>query len=281
MTNSLKPLDFGKGLTPLDEALAELEAYQPSEPNQPSPEPEPSPAPIEASTDIQGSYILMPQTNRYAQGVHALQQACVDESNKNHPTKNGIYRPLIFKEDLQARLEDYETLRDERGNERSFDDRIRFFKRWLDSCCGVAYKGGTTKFKLVPICNELVTIDQGFNRAALDVNYGSIQGTELDSGKAKCGKLLTKSEIENHPAWIAAVEGDVELLKSYRDVVFDILRERNPQKKMPSKAMRFWVLNSPSNDQLRALFVNNLGYDSNAYGSNYLKYYGSFLRVAP
>ena len=275
MTNSLKPLNFGKGLIPLDEALAELEAYQPSEPSQPSPEPEPvqeaSPLPIHTSNDIQGSYILMSQTDTYAGGVHNLREACQSENNQAHPkftrTQGGIYRPLTFKENLQARVEDYES------HPSDDDKRLRLFNMWLDSCCGVAYKSKSTKFKLVPICEELITIDQDFDDPSLAINYRRANGIKLDKNKGRYNTALTKQEVLDHPAWLAAVEGDRALLKTYSDIVF--------AEKDTDRAMWFWVLDKPDNDQLRALFVNMIGSNSSAYGGNNLRNNGSFLRVAP
>ena len=287
MTNSLKPLDFGKGLTPLDKALAELEAYQPSEPSlNPKPEPSPSPAPIQDSNDIQGSYILMSQTDTYAEGVHNLREACQSENNQAHPKftrkiywpgssdphlarSNGskIYRPLSFKENLQARVEDYG------GHFTDDPERLRLFGKWIDSCCGVAYKKGTSRFKLIPVCAKLVTLDKDFDSASLPINYSSLQGVELDKDDAKYRQLLTKDEVLNHPAWLAAVEEDKALLKAYADIIFNEIDG--------DRAMGFWPLDSWNNDQLRALFVNNLDKNSIANGNVNLNCSGSFLRVAP
>jgi hypothetical protein len=193
----------------------------------------------------------------YAQGVHALQEAC---KNSTHPQEFGVYRPLTFRENLQARVNDYTS------NE---GDKLRLFQTWLDSCCGVAYKGGTTKFKIVPRCRELVTIQRDFNQGFFPIDYDSVQGVELDFSQGKYRTLLTQQEVLEHPAWLAAVEGDKDLLKVYSEIIF---AERS------GKNMGFWVWNQPSQDQLRALFVYSLGYGSSADGS-YLDYRGSFLRV--
>ena len=63
--------------------------------------------------------------NTYALGVHELRNEC--KSGDSHPTfvlDNGkeIIRPLTFKETIEARVKDYETLKDENG-------KIREFKR--------------------------------------------------------------------------------------------------------------------------------------------------------
>ena len=86
------------------------------------------------STDlIAGKYILMPQTLTYAKGVEALRVASVK-------------RQFTLKENILARVEAYES-----GDERLFDT-------WLDLCTGIAYKAGTTKFKIIPECAELIGI---------------------------------------------------------------------------------------------------------------------------
>ena len=213
--------------------------------------------PILVSSTLEGRYFLMDKTSTYAQGVYALQEAC---KNSTHPQEFGVYRPLFFRENLQARVNDY------RSNE---GDKLRLFKTWLDSCCGVAYKGGTTKFKIVPRCRELVTIQRDFNREFMPINYDSVQGVELDSSQGKYRTLLTQQEVLEHPAWLAAVEGDKDLLKAYSEIIF---AERS------GKNMGFWVLNQPSEDQLRALFVSSLDGGSSA-GGGYLYKRGSFLRV--
>ena len=222
------------------------------------------PEPVLVSRVLEGSYVLMDQTSTYAQGVHALQDAC--RENSVHPqfvqSEGGIYRPLTFKENLQARVEDYHS------NE---GDKLRLFKTWLNSCCGVAYKKGSTKFKIVPLCEELVTIDEDFNQGFFPINYDSVQGVELDFSQAKYGTLLTQQEVLEHPAWLVVVEEDKELLRAYTEIVFS---ERKRE-----KLMRFWIENNPDQDQLRALFVYNLVSGSSADGSYDLNYRGSFLRV--
>ncbi|MDO8511288.1 MAG: hypothetical protein Q7S55_03920 [Nanoarchaeota archaeon] len=226
--------------------------------------------PENSSTFIEGKYILMPKTSRYAQGVHALQNACRAEAVSAHPpfiTPYGrTYRPLTFKENIEARVHDYESNKDS-------EERLRLFQRWNDSCTAIAYKKRTTKFKIVLNSQELITIPEDFNRDIITVNYDHTWGVELDRNDATYNNLLTPAQVENHPAWLAALEGDSHLLKTYRDIVFANLSQ--------DKAMGFWLRTGISEDQLRALFVNNLNYDSVASGSNNLGGNGSFLRVAP
>ena len=224
-----------------------------------------------SSTVIEGKYVLMPRTYTYAKGAHALRKACKAEAHSPHPQfvlddGSRIYRPLTFKEDIEARVTDYE-------NNKDTEERKRLFQRWNDSCTGVAYKNATTKFKIVPTCSQLITLNKDFNGFFLSIEYDDIEGIELDRAAGKYTAQLTKDEVLANEGWRAAVEGDLELLKTYRDIVFTELKRNN--------AMAFCVLEKPSEDYLRALFVDNLINNSNADGNVSLLISGSFLRVAP
>jgi hypothetical protein len=223
-------------------------------------------------------HVLMPQIGTYAKGVHALREACKAEGNSVHPTftrddGSQIYCPLTFKENIEARVNDYETLENPDGSERTKEERLKLLNIWLDSCAGIANKKESTKFKIVPVCKELILIDKNFNQFYLPVNYELVDGVELDSKKGKYNKPLTKPEVLEHPGWREAVEEDKKLLETYRDIVF-------AEKGNPNKLMGFYVGSKTNSDQLRALCVGNLGYDSNADGRYYFNDDGSFLRVA-
>src|SRR3989344_5507596 len=171
-------------------------------------------------------------------------------------------QPKTFKENIQARVVAYEN-----------GDR-QLFETWLDSCTAVANKAHSTKFKVVPQSTNLLNIPAHFNKSFLPVDYDIIQEVEVDSSEMKYNQGLTKGEVLDHPGWLLAVEADAPLLKTYRDIVFTELRN-------PKTAMRFYVRQNPDQDELRALFVFNLGYDSYAYGNNSLNNGGSFLRGSP
>ena len=238
--------------------------------------------PVLERTAIEGTYILMPETSSYALGVHSMRKKCKEETASPHPqfTLNDgsqIYRPLTFKEVIQAKVIDYNTLHHEEGNERDLEDRLRFFNHWIDSGTGMAYKAGTTKFKVVPQCTELITIKKGFNKEFLPIEYDAIVGVELDTTAGKYDESLTKKEVMNHKAWLAAVEEDKALLKEYRNIVFDQLKTKYDR----DIGMGFYFADVGEEDELRALFVNLLNYNSNASGNGSLSNGGSFLLVAP
>ncbi len=239
------------------------------------------PTTLEDGTLSSGNYcyMLMPEKDTYAKGVHALRTKCEKENDCPHPMfvqddGSKIYRPLTFKENIEVRVNDFNTLYNFDGKERKKRERLRLFtRRWLDSCTGIAYKKGTTKFKLVPVSKDLITLSKGFNNAYVDINYDTIDGIELDRKDGIYDRLLTLSQVENHPAWLAAVDGDTHLLKAYGDIVFANVKQ--------DTVMGFYTLQNTPQDQLRALLVHDLDSDSRAYGSYNLGDNGSFLLVAP
>ncbi len=217
-----------------------------------------------------GSYILMPQVSTYALGVQALRDSYARGECPEQPTivlgGMTVPRPLTFKETLEARVKDYESMK-------PGDERLRLFNHWIDSCTGIAYKAGTTRFKLRPISAELVSIDKDFNDNFLPLRYDSLTAPELDSSRGPYNQLLTKDQVLVHPGWQSAVEHDTALLRAYTDIVF--------AEKSASQLMSFWVRQNTPTHELRALFVGSLGYNSDAYGVDILIGSGSFLRVAP
>ncbi len=229
-------------------------------------------------------YILMPQTSTYALGVQALRQACQRELNADprhrfvRPDGSRIYRPLKFKDNLQARVENYNTLHNPDGTERSRADRLKLFSRWQDSCMGAAYLAESTRFKLIPECEQLITIPADFNGAFLEAPYNTWNVPELDSAArgAKFNQDLSASEVLEQPGWRAAAEEDIDLLRGYRDIVFAELQQQYRR----DKGMGFYVRQNTPTDELRALFVHILGLGSYADGRDDLFSLGSFLRVA-
>ncbi|MBU2590381.1 MAG: hypothetical protein KKB39_06490 [Nanoarchaeota archaeon] len=220
-------------------------------------------------------YVLMPRASTYALGVEALRTSCLaDPLNAQfmftQDDNSKIISPLTFEENIKARVDDYETLFDENGNERDLNLRTRLFNIWLDSCTGIAYKAKTTKFKIVTECSELINIASNFNSKYLPINYRGINSIELDSSQGVYNKLLTPEQILEHPAWNTAVQ-DKSLLKTYTDLVFKL--------NSGDERMGFWVRQNTAKDELRALFVVNLDDYSFANGDYDLDSLAYFLRV--
>ncbi len=245
------------------------------------PKPEPEELPVQNSSPPPGSrYVLMPYANTYARGVETLQKE-LQARPTPHPTftlqdGNQIYRPLTFKETIRAGVENYETTHNDDGSKRSLEKRLSLItKSWNDTCTGIVYKAGTTKFKILPHSSDLITIAPDFNEGFIPCDFDSLPGVLFDSSKGKYNTWLSKANVLKHPAWNAAVEEDALLLAAYAEIIFAQLERKYNR----TEGMAFWARQNTDTDELRMLFVNDLSNDSYASGSG-LDNGGSFLRVA-
>ena len=182
-------------------------------------------------------------------------------------------RPFTMKENLQARIEDYSTLINPDGAQRTEEERKRSFNTWLDSCSGIHYLAGTTRFKIIPRSNELITLTQAPVDDYLSVPYDQTSGTEFDSSRGKYNQALSRAEVLEQPAWLAVVEEDRALLGE----AFDVMRT---VKKAPAdwKGMGFFVYPDKTQDELRPPFTSSQGRGGDADGRYLLGNDGRFLR---
>ncbi len=225
---------------------------------------------------INGQYSFI-EGDTYAKGVHKLQDTLKSTLNA-HPMfvkdqRSNIYRPLTFRENIEARIDDFETKIDADGNNRSDDERAKLFNNYLDSCTGIAYKANSTKFKIKPICEELILINKGFNDGFKPITYNNFQGVELDSALDKYDSLLTKSQFLNHQGYNLLFDTDKKLMSNYWDIVRSLKDSDN--------LMSFWIRTDHTEDELRALYVRNIVNNSIANGSSDLYDVARFLLVAP
>ncbi len=228
-------------------------------------------------------YKLMPVQATYAYGVYALRNSYKRKESevpsllRYERDGQKIIRPLSFKENLLARVDDFETLKNKDGSNKTIEERLRLFDTLLDSCTGIVYSSkNENDFMIVPVCKELITIPKNFSNEYLSVDYASLQGrgTRLKRSQAKYDELLTESKVISHPAWIASVEEDITLLGTYTSIAF------KHSSRSEGKLMGFYLRNQIEKDQLRGLFVSDRNYNSNAGGSN-LYDGSSFLRATP
>jgi len=228
-------------------------------------------------------------TSTYAEGIEQLKIAA-DKTDNLDPLHNftkqdghQIYRSLTFMENLLARVEDYNTLQNPDGSTRTKEERLRLFNRFLNSCTGITYKKESTRFKINPLEQRLIEIPEGFKEPFLQANYEAAAGEELDPSDGNYNTLLTKPQALEHPAWILAVGNTNDgrtLLNEYAKIVYTELSQRQNKPIEDIRAMGFWLRSDITQDQLRELFVHDLGNGSAAYGNNLLYYGASFLLLA-
>lgn len=230
----------------------------------------------------ESSYKQMPVRATYVLGVHALQRACERDHSTVHPQftlddGSQIYRPLTFRENIEARVQDYETLHTLHGRKRTLQERLRLFNHWQDSCTGIATKAESTKFKIIPICKELITIPKDFEGGYVSTPYRKLEPAELDIKKGRYRQPLTKAQVLELPGWQAAVEHDTSLLSAFTAIIFAELKRLYQR----DTGMGFYVEQNTKEDKLRALLVYYLGGYSGAGGDYDLNDRGSFLRGSP
>ena len=152
----------------------------------------------------------------YCEGVRKLQNDS-QSSQPNIQTSGGflVYRPLSIKETIRARVEDYNILKNPDGSKRTKQERLRLFDTYLDTCTGAAFKKESRKFKIMPVCVQLLTNSEDVSE--IPIVYESLDGIELDADKINFNEPLRKDEVLNHPGWRALVD-DNHLLKTYVDL---------------------------------------------------------------
>ena len=160
----------------------------------------------------------------------------------------------VFSGNLKARLED-----------------PALYDAFLDSFTGIAYDGNG-RFRIKDNPKELLEIPKNFSGRKSKTEYESFGGVELCIKDAKYNTPLTENEVLEHPAWIAAVNGDKELLGRYARNWFNRTGRQ--------KGMGFYVDESAEKGDLRALVINSDNY-SNASGDNYLNSNARFVRDSP
>lgn len=233
------------------------------------------------SEPINRTYTFMPVASTYASGKAALDKACRKESSTVHPLYilpdgSRRYRPLTMRENFQAQVEDFWTLKNQNGKKRTLDDRLRLFTdSWTDSCTSIAYKGGTSEFTIIPHDEALITLPANFTEQFLAIAYPAFPSMRLNSSNGKYNWYLTKQDVLDHEGWLTAIEGDQYTLRERVNITFSMLKEKYGRE----VGMSFHVGSSLQQDMRRALFVRSLSNNSDASGSGNLNYGGSFLRV--
>lgn len=159
-----------------------------------------------------------------------------------------IYRPFTMKELYERKLEDFFTLKDADDNERSIDDRLRFWNTWIHTCSGIALLDEKT-IKIIPESMDLIMLDKNFSDETLPINALKYVNNAIEFKYEE--ELFNKGlkNPENAPAF-RALFGDNNYGRS-------IIRESNDiiKKHLNTSGMGFYLNNSIHG--LRALCSND------------------------
>ncbi|MBI4146635.1 hypothetical protein HY489_04845 [Candidatus Woesearchaeota archaeon] len=214
------------------------------------------------------------RSRRYGTSLGLLRKG----AGEVHPFYEGKTRPLTFKETIEAVVSEYE----QNGNKVG-----PLFETWLDTCTGIWYKGGTSKFRIVPVEQELLTLTPKDAKEFLRRKYNDGL-PELDAKDDIYNTWLRQDQVVRpdekdpkkkvyHKGWLAALEGDGTLLEKYVNIVFPEVMRRYRK----DTAMAFWLVQNPEEDQLRALCADGINSSGVAVGSRILNGGARFARVRP
>lgn len=129
---------------------------------------------------------------------------------------NTIYRPLTFKEDIAARVHDFES-----KIELSEDERAELFKKSTETCSAIAYKPGTPRIKVIRLSDDLLSLGSTFNESYVKKDFDSLDGLGFFLDKSYPGGLRgskTKSQFLFDPLFNALLEEDKALISAYCDI---------------------------------------------------------------
>lgn len=181
-------------------------------------------------SNTNNNYTLIHADN-YCDALKALGIVCNQTNNAKHPTftfpEGGkFFRPLTFKETIEARLNNFFKERRFRSSPKYMEDseKLRLFNSHLDTSTGVVYsldEFDNYRMKIVPFCSKFLEFEDIYS-GAIKVDYNIIQGIELKLNPKSdlFNRTLTKDEVLNHEAWRVAVEEDMTLLRAYIDLVY-------------------------------------------------------------
>lgn len=103
------------------------------------------------------------------------------------------------------------------------DNALMFGLGKIYSSTAVAIKQKSTKIKIVPRSEDLITLPEDFSKPFIPVVYDKVERIEFDTSLGKYNQSLRKGEPLVHKGWLEAV-GDHAILKAFHDIVFKGLK---------------------------------------------------------
>jgi len=227
----------------------------------------------------------------YGQAVDNLRSKRVTEENNTNPVyvkKDGskIYRPLTLKEHAEWAVENYDTkTNNETGERRSYEERIALFQfPFVDTCTAIISKKDSTKFIVVPECEEAIDIPKDFSGRFKPVEYDSFKGlgNEYDSSKGAFNRRLQEHQSKDYDDDAWREELGKSLHNEYKRIIFDIKGElakinvKNITEEMKStypprehlRAMGWYVNPSDETSMLQIVSINGAYHKDNMIGSS-------------
>lgn len=137
-------------------------------------------------------------------------------------------KPFTLKQNIEALVEDFNTLSDAYGTTRSIEERLQLFHLLLNSSTGLAHVSQGDRFKIVQYYEPFANILPDFHKNYWhlpDSEYSELKEWEIHKHRPHlCGEYesgLSKSEALAHPGWREALGNDIPLLTEYTNIVFN------------------------------------------------------------
>ncbi len=151
----------------------------------------------------------------YAAVRKLLTQLCYDDQGLQ-PFFGSKARPLTFKETIQARMDQW---RESGGKDWSL------WETSLSTSTAIVYDQQNRYFKIMSLSPELLSAS--FAAVSSSVDYADLPGPSLPIDTTYNRELIMEEAIV-HQGWLAALEGDSELLRQYAAVAADRSGDGNP-----------------------------------------------------
>jgi len=187
-------------------------------------------------------YVLLPKVRGYGAALQQLQQACLEDQNSRQPrTHEGIIRPLTIEEQVKVFVDNYAKGR----------ELLNIF--W-DSCSAIVYKGNSSRFKILSLSPQLLSLDQETEIAELDIDYHKIEGPEFDRKDSAYRVPLSLEQYISHPV-LNELLPDLALRREYGKIAGKMNKKGD--------VFSLFVEPNPLKDVLKPLYINHL--DSELY----------------
>lgn len=176
-----------------------------------------------------------------------------------------IYRPLTFKETIEAKLNDFERLSNPDGTPRRLSERLRLFTEESLSTCSAIMQSpkDPRKFKIIPLFDKLLDTTNyicDYGRCnSLGLEYAEVASTELNLDNESYNSELTEKEAKEHLGWLEALEGDTNLLRAYTELIFSLKRGGHfCGSDIHEGAMKFQISEDPKTDIAIPLIIGTI-----------------------
>jgi hypothetical protein len=198
---------------------------------------------------VNDSYSII-KGKTYSGAVRGLRDLLNDEPN-GHPymTIGGsikIYHQLTFRQNILARVNDYET-----RTKRTDNERNRLFLMYLDTSSAIIYPTITSKFKISKLNEELIHIPKYDAGKYLDVNYAAFKDTEFNIWDITYNTPLKKNAFLHHKVYRMLFDDDVKLMETYWNIAYSLTKN--------SDMMELTIFPQSPFDRLHALSIGGTG----------------------